>query len=93
VERQREDDHLAFRMLPEWTCGIADHEVVRNSGYIMWKFAHEFRYFVIYFSNENSAKHKQAGLNVVTKRDSNIGSYLRRAPSFFTWILLMFGLR
>jgi hypothetical protein len=48
----------------------------------MWKFTQEFRYFVIYFSNENSAKHKQVGISVVTKRDSNIGSYLRRTPTF-----------
>jgi hypothetical protein len=62
-------------------------EVVHNSHYIMWMFAHEFRYFVIY------AKHKEVGLSVDTKRDSNIGSYvcLRRTPTFFfNWMLLMF---
>jgi hypothetical protein len=71
---------------------VTDREVVRNSDYIMWRFTHEFRYFVIYFRNGNSAKHKQVGLTVVTKRDSNTGSYLRRAPTFFSWTLVMFGL-
>jgi hypothetical protein len=49
----------------------------------MWKFTHEFRYFVIYFSNENSAKHKQEGLTVVAKRDSNSGSYCVVRQPFF----------
>jgi hypothetical protein len=61
-----------------------DHEVVRNGDYIMWRFAHEFRYFAIYFSDENSAEHKQVGLSVVTKRDSDTGNYLRRTPTLFS---------